>query len=969
MRVPGLSKAARRSPIVVAIASVALAVIFAIPSAPGTVVHSVLRTPTSVHAAPSRPTFAAHGLVRPLSLIGPFNGRYFNTSTTSPDGVSGYSYGVAVDPATQTVYQSLFYAGAVSKYSESTGALLNYAPVVDFLASYYVTGVAFDPVHHEVYVGVVAPGHGSVLVLNSTTLAVVANLTDPTYPTNTFEPVDALYDPASGNVYFGNESGGELVVVGTSGPSVLANIGCPVTGCQSAHITSVPRHHEIAAATGTGSVELYNSTTNTVDATLTVPGTGPYYTVGAAYDGSKDRLFFGNSSGAATVFFSFNASTHAFAGTIGGDPKFLQSLAADEQDHLLLATNSSPTSIVAVDEGTGSQTAVYSKSSAFPQIFIVQAVDSVTHHVIAAGIYNNSTYAFALPTLTPEIVYPSIPLEQVGVAVDSALGDYYVGSFISSKITAFSEASGAPLWTRYAPISVGLEEFAVDPVQGELYVPTIDGHIVVLNASTGALVTRIALTVTANATALAVDPVAHLLYAAESNQHVQVFSTTLHNALGNVATPGVSSCSGVADTGATHVAFFANCGTPGNVTTVSGLTYTKGAVYLAGNGTGRVVDDGNGFVYALNSGTENITKISVGLGAKVGTIGIRPTSATTISADGTDSLLLVGSVANESYELISTVSDSVVYTHRTGAAILASDFDAGSGTFVALEVFSGSVDLISRVATPSAPSGLVLTPTNDTIAATWSAPPSGGAAITGYTASIGTSSNGPWTNQSVTSPAATFSGLADGTKYYVQVTASNVVGSGPASPQANATPSGIPFPPTAVALSAVNSSSLGLSWGSPAATDGSPVVNYTIYWKATAASSWTSVNAGTVLAYSLSGLKASTNYSAYVVAWNAKGASNPSVTVELKTAAAPSKSSPNSLLGTGSWLLYAIIAVVVVAVIAAVVMVARRRKPPTGASAAPAGATLGPPASPPGGGPPTPWSEEPPSGPTPPSPP
>lgn len=978
MRVAGLSGVARRSPIVVAAAAIALAVVFALPPTPGPVSHAPTPPSSGFHLAPTQrpvPSFSApvRGAARPLSIVGPLNGRYFNASTVNPEAAAGFSFGIAVDPSSQVVYESLYEAGAVTAFSESTGALLNYAPVSDAYAGWYPFGLAFDPVHHDLFVAIVGPAHGSVLVLNATTLAVVANITDAAYPANSFEPFMEVYDAASGNVYVTNESGGEVVAVGTAGLSILANIPCPVVGCQDGGIAAVPRHHEIAAATGTGSVVLYNSSTNTIDATLTIPGSGPFYSVGAAYDGVKDRLYFGNSSGTPTVFFAFNATSRASTGSLSGDPQYLATLTSDSADHQLIATNTTSATIVAVDESTGSQTAVFSKPSPFPQFFASTAIDPTTHRVVASGYYNNSSYAFSLPTLVAEVQYASIPLEQVGVQVDPALGEYIVGSIYSSELAAYSEATGARLWTRYTPLVIGLERFAVDPVQGEIYFPTPDGRLVVLNASTGAFITRLTLTATANATVLTVDPSAHLLYVGENNQHVQVFSTTLHNALGNIATPGLIPCAGVADTGSTHVAFFANCGTPGNVTEVSGLTYTRGTVYAAGNGTSWLADDGNGFVYALNPPTHNITKISVQLGAKVGAIGLGTLAGIAIAADGTDNLLEVTSIVNQSYDVLSTISDSVVYAHPSGTPLLTNAYDPSAGTFVALEALTGRVDLLSRVATPAAPAGLVLTPGNDTIAATWGVPASGGGPISGYTASIGTSASGPWTNQSVTSPSATFSGLADGTKYFVEVAASNVAGAGPASTPSNATPSGIPYPPTAVALTSVNSTVLGLSWSAPASTDGSALLNYTVYWKATTASSWNQVSVGTALAETLTGLQPSTNYSAYVIAWNGKGASNPSASVVLETAAAPSphKSSSTGLFGGSSWLLYVLLAVVAVAVVASIVLLVRRRRPPAGTAppTAPSGATLGPPTPPPGGSPPTPWSEEPPTGPTPPVPP
>lgn len=69
-------------------------------------------------------------------------------------------------------------------------------------------------------------------------------------------------------------------------------------------------------------------------------------------------------------------------------------------------------------------------------------------------------------------------------------------------------------------------------------------------------------------------------------------------------------------------------------------------------------------------------------------------------------------------------------------------------------------------------------------------------------------------------------GLTNGFNYSFQVVSGTIVGNGPASNTANATPSGLPFAPTLSATPAA--ASIALSWTTPEA-NGAPITNYGIY--------------------------------------------------------------------------------------------------------------------------------------------
>ncbi|MCI4320897.1 MAG: fibronectin type III domain-containing protein [Thermoplasmata archaeon] len=112
----------------------------------------------------------------------------------------------------------------------------------------------------------------------------------------------------------------------------------------------------------------------------------------------------------------------------------------------------------------------------------------------------------------------------------------------------------------------------------------------------------------------------------------------------------------------------------------------------------------------------------------------------------------------------------------------------GTTYFVTVQALSGAGNGPNAAAVSGVPAGVPYPPsgvtlgsaTSSSLVVTWTAPTvNDGAAVTGYTVLYATSSSGPWTSVAGGSGLTfTLSGLASGKTYYVQVEATNSVGTG-----------------------------------------------------------------------------------------------------------------------------------------------------------------------------------------------
>ncbi|MFN8078080.1 MAG: fibronectin type III domain-containing protein [Kineosporiaceae bacterium] len=183
--------------------------------------------------------------------------------------------------------------------------------------------------------------------------------------------------------------------------------------------------------------------------------------------------------------------------------------------------------------------------------------------------------------------------------------------------------------------------------------------------------------------------------------------------------------------------------------------------------------------------------------------------------------------------------------------------------------------------TPAAPGTPTATAGTAQASVSWTAPSwDGGNAITSY---LATASPGGASCTTATT-SCTITGLTNGTSYTVTVTATNDVGTGPASPASTAiTPTGSPGAPTAITATASTSTSgqADVTWTAPANDGGSAITSYTATATASGQGTVTCTAASSPCA--LTGLVDGVTYSVSVTATNALGTSAPSAATTVIT--------------------------------------------------------------------------------------
>lgn len=236
-----------------------------------------------------------------------------------------------------------------------------------------------------------------------------------------------------------------------------------------------------------------------------------------------------------------------------------------------------------------------------------------------------------------------------------------------------------------------------------------------------------------------------------------------------------------------------------------------------------------------------------------------------------------------------TLTDAVSST--TGAVITplsngtSFDFRVAAVNNVGTGSYSATINATPRT-TPGTPTNLAATPGDSSVGLSWTAPSSdGGSAVTDYVIEYRAASAFEWSTfaDGVSSAASTtVVGLTNGTTYEFRVAAVNAAGSGSATSAVSSKPYTTPGDPGSLAAS-VTSGTATVTWQAPASTGGSPITDYSIGYKLSSESTWSTWAhaASTSTTASISGLTSGADYDFRVAAVNAAGAGSFVSTVNL----------------------------------------------------------------------------------------
>jgi len=192
---------------------------------------------------------------------------------------------------------------------------------------------------------------------------------------------------------------------------------------------------------------------------------------------------------------------------------------------------------------------------------------------------------------------------------------------------------------------------------------------------------------------------------------------------------------------------------------------------------------------------------------------------------------------------------------------------SGRGVVTDGEALATRIVPVRPVTSPSPPTGVVASPRDGAVLASWRPGDDGGAAITSFTAIASPGS----ASCSAAAASCTIRGLRNGQRYSISVTATNAHGtSAPSAPSAAVVPGTVPSAPGGVTVAPSHSRAI-VRWHASKGSAGDPVTRYVAIATAARAASRscaTSTNACTLV-----GLTPGVAYSVTVVAQNAVGTS------------------------------------------------------------------------------------------------
>jgi fibronectin type 3 domain-containing protein len=172
---------------------------------------------------------------------------------------------------------------------------------------------------------------------------------------------------------------------------------------------------------------------------------------------------------------------------------------------------------------------------------------------------------------------------------------------------------------------------------------------------------------------------------------------------------------------------------------------------------------------------------------------------------------------------------------------------------------------------PSAPILTSATPGDAEVTLVWTAPPDGGASITGYRVFRGTASGAESLLLDLGDVLAYIDAdCINGVRYYYQVSAVNAIGEGQRSNERDAEPIGLPSTPQNLQTTP-GDAYINLTWEAPSSDGGSAIIGYEVWRGATSGAESFLIDAGLGLWFNDTGLTNGQTYYYIVKANNAMG--------------------------------------------------------------------------------------------------
>ena len=208
---------------------------------------------------------------------------------------------------------------------------------------------------------------------------------------------------------------------------------------------------------------------------------------------------------------------------------------------------------------------------------------------------------------------------------------------------------------------------------------------------------------------------------------------------------------------------------------------------------------------------------------------------------------------------------------------------------------------VTPATVPGAPTSVTASAGIAQASLSWTAPSTGGSAITDYIVEYSSDSGTNWSTFSdgtSTTASATVTGLTNGTAYIFRVSAVNAIGTGSVSSSTSpVTPSASTAPGAPTSLSATaGAAQLALSWTAPASDGGSAITGYSVQYTPAGGSATTVSTGSTSTSYTLTGLTNGTAYTVAVAAVNAIGTGTYSSTTSGTPVTVPG--APTGVAGT-----------------------------------------------------------------------